>query len=238
MTPSRHKEKFAQPKSAACPVGIILPMRQPLVQLCVQLGVQCSYVCSRECSQLRNRSALTTAGRQPAAKKNDLRGRPRTTTSPLNFIFLLFFRLLGQRRSGKASVNRVTRTRPADAMRKTPRKLHAAPFWRRVRADMSDVRVRGRTEIPLAASLPVRQTPPLGFFTRFPLSLSCRAKRCKSPMSEEARRGNILQIGRAENMTSPWSNHFLFFLRVEIFSPKNMFFCRYASSMTLSKAWK
>ena len=94
VTPSRHKEKFAQPKSAACPVGIILPMRQPLVQLCVQLGVQCnyvcSYVCSRECSQLRNRSALTTAGRQPAAKKNDLRGRPRTTTSSLHFIFLLF----------------------------------------------------------------------------------------------------------------------------------------------------
>jgi len=183
-----------------------------------------------ECSQLRNRSAHSTAGRQPAArgerkKKTALRGRPRTTTSPLNFIDILFFcRFFGLRRSGKASVNRVTRTRPADAMRKTPRKLHAAPFWRRVRADMSDVRVRGRTEIPLAASLPVRQTPPLGFFTRFPLSLSCRAKRCKSPMSEEARRGNILQIGRAENMTSPWSNHFLFFLRVEIFSPKNIFF--------------
>ena len=69
VTPSRHKEKIAQPKSAACPVGIILPMRQPILQLCVQLGVQCSYVCSRECSQLRNRSALTTAGRQPAAKK-------------------------------------------------------------------------------------------------------------------------------------------------------------------------
>jgi len=97
VTPSRHKEKFAQPKSAACPVGIILPMRQPLVQLCVQLGVQCSYVCSRECSQLRNRSALTTAGRQPAAKKNDLRGRPRTTTSPLNFIFLLFFPIVGSK---------------------------------------------------------------------------------------------------------------------------------------------
>jgi len=155
VTPSRHKEKFAQPKSAACPVGIILPMRQPLVQLCVQLGVQCSYVCSRECSQLRNRSALTTAGRQPAAKKNDLRGRPRTTTSPLNFIFLLFFRLLGQRRSGKASVNRVTRTRPADAMRKTPRQLHAAPFRRRVHADMSSmssVRVRGGSR--KAAPLP------------------------------------------------------------------------------------
>jgi len=157
VTPSRHKEKFAQPKSAACPVGIILPMRQPLVQLCVQLGVQCSYVCSRECSQLRNRSALTTAGRQPAAKKNDLRGRPRTTTSPLNFIFLLFFRLLGQRRSGKASVNRVTRTRPADAMRKTPRQLHAAPFRRRVHADMSSmssVRVRGGAEKPHLSPTP------------------------------------------------------------------------------------
>merc|ERR1719191_2617205 len=152
VTPSSHKEKFAQPKSAACPVGIILPMRQPLVQLCVQLGVQCnyvcSYVCSRECSQLRNRSALTTAGRQPAAKKNDLRGRPRTTTSPLNFIFLLFFRLLGQRRSGKASVNRVTRTRPADAMRKTPRRVHADM------SSMSSVRVRGGAEKPHLSPTP------------------------------------------------------------------------------------
>jgi len=114
-----------------------------------------------ECSQLRNRSAHSTAGRQPAArgerkKKTALRGRPRTTTSRLNFIDILFFcRFFGLRRSGKASVNRVTRTRPADAMRKTPRQLHAAPFRRRVHADMSSmssVRVRGGSR--KAAPLP------------------------------------------------------------------------------------
>jgi hypothetical protein len=157
VTTSRHKEKFAQPKSAACPVGIILPMRQPILQLCVQLGVQCSYVCSRECSQLRNRSALTTAGRQPAAKKMICEGGHGPQLLLLISYVFFFFRLLGQRRSGKASVNRVTRTRPADAMRKTPRQLHAAPFRRRVHADMSSmssVRVRGGAEKPHLSPTP------------------------------------------------------------------------------------
>jgi hypothetical protein len=192
----------------------------------------CSYVCNSRVSAASfeiDQLIQPPGGSLPRGEKEKRKplcegGHGPQLLLSISLIFCFFCRFFGLRRSGKASVNRVTRTRPADAMRKTPRKLHAAPFWRRVRADMSDVRVRGRTEIPLAASLPVRQTPPLGFFTRFPLSLSCRAKRCKSPMSEEARRGNILQIGRAENMTSPWSNHFLFFLRVENFSPKNIFF--------------
>jgi hypothetical protein len=71
--------------------------------------------------------------------------------------FFFFFRLLGRRRCGKASVNRVTRTRPADAMRKTPRQLHAAPFRRRVHADMSSmssVRVRGGAEKPHLSPTP------------------------------------------------------------------------------------
>ena len=74
----------------------------------------------------------------------------------ISYVFF-FFRLLGRRRSGKASVNRVTRTRPADAMRKTPRQLHAAPFRRRVHADMSSmssVRVRGGAEKPHLSPTP------------------------------------------------------------------------------------
>jgi hypothetical protein len=116
------KKKKSLGSSRSRPRGCsALPEEQPAVCSSVCSSVRSQKGCSANCEI--NRAASPTDA-NPPQQKDAGRGRPRTTTSPSRFMFRRFFyrdfygvEVWESRRESRA----VTHTRPADAMRKTPR---------------------------------------------------------------------------------------------------------------------